>query len=124
MRPLLVCRLQTTRTSRTKLEHRQNDLAQILSASEDVSRANNRTKALADTRGADRMTRDLDRRPPEPPIGDEWELISKATDSITMRLEVPGGWIYRSIRVPTGDEGNCTESSVFVPFPTASQERA
>ena len=52
----------------------------------------------------------------------EWESVSSQGDgSYTVRLVVPGGWIYQIVDVWPQDDSTTT-STVFVPRPKESAE--
>ena len=58
----------------------------------------------------------------------KWEFVARGepgkglsvpdSDTVTHRLWVPGGWIYRTSR---NEPGWATESSVFVPMPVPTK---
>jgi hypothetical protein len=46
----------------------------------------------------------------------DWETLQKDPDSITQRLRIQGGWLYRTV-MSTG-----SSSLVFVPIPSENTE--
>lgn len=50
-----------------------------------------------------------------------WELVTDTRDvEATDRLEVPGGWLYRTLIIPYTEDGNTAVAMVFVPRPPRS----
>lgn len=48
-----------------------------------------------------------------------WEKIQSDKERRTLRLPVPGGWIYLILEKPRDDAETPHSTSVFVPNPTA-----
>lgn len=48
-----------------------------------------------------------------------WEKIHSDKERRTLRMPVPGGWIYLVLEKPRDEMGPQHSTSVFVPDPTA-----
>lgn len=48
--------------------------------------------------------------------GPQWELVTRTTRTMTHRLSVPGGWLYR-VSTIFGSPPGLVADTVFVPVP-------
>ena len=51
----------------------------------------------------------------------EWEQVTARDGDLLERIEVPGGWLYRSTQV--GDDARVSESMTFVADKAVDQQR-